>query len=109
MEYLAVHRIGPVAGVLGRDESDPELMKPSPYLVRAAVGILDAHSAECAFVGDSTSDMLAGRLAGVPVIGYANRPGKAELLTQAGADTVTTSLDEITTALRLTPWHALPS
>ena len=47
--------------------------------------------------------MLAGRSAGVPVIGYANKPGKAELLTQAGADTVTTDLDEITTALRLTP------
>ncbi len=29
--------------------------------------------------------------------------GKAELLTQAGADTVTTGLDEITRALRLTP------
>ena len=103
LEYLAVHQIGPVAGVVGRDDSDPELMKPSPYLVRAAVGILDAHPAECAFVGDSTSDMLAGRLAGVPVIGYANKPGKAELLTQAGADAVTTGLDEITTALRLTP------
>ena len=64
-------------------------MKPSPYLARAAVGILDAHPAECAFVGDSTIDMLAGRLAGVPVIGYANKPGKAELLTQAGADIVT--------------------
>ncbi len=86
LEYLAIHRIGPVAGVVGRDESDPALMKPSPYLVRAAVGILDAHPAECAFVGDSTTDMLAGRLAGVPIIGYANEPGKAELLRQAGAD-----------------------
>jgi len=92
-----------VAGVVGRDDSDPELMKPSPYLVRTAVSILDAHPYECAFIGDSTTDMLAGRLAGVPVIGYANKPGKAELLRQAGADTVTTSLDAITTALRLTP------
>jgi len=47
--------------------------------------------------------MLAGRSAGVPVIGYANKPGKIELLRQAGADTVTTSLDEITTALHLIP------
>jgi hypothetical protein len=30
LEYLAIHRIGPVAGVVGRDESDPELMKPQP-------------------------------------------------------------------------------
>jgi phosphoglycolate phosphatase-like HAD superfamily hydrolase len=47
--------------------------------------------------------MLAGRLAGVPVIGYANKPGKAGLLRQAGADAVTTGMDEITTVLRLAP------
>jgi beta-phosphoglucomutase-like phosphatase (HAD superfamily) len=103
LEYLAIHRIGPVAGVVGRDESNPELMKPSPYLVRGAVSLLDAHPAECAFVGDSASDMLAGRLAGVPVIGYVNKPGKAGLLRQAGADAVTGGLDEITTALSLAP------
>jgi phosphoglycolate phosphatase-like HAD superfamily hydrolase len=33
------------------------------------VSILDAHPVKCAFVGDSTTDMLAGRLAGAPVIG----------------------------------------
>jgi phosphoglycolate phosphatase len=82
---------------------DPEWMKPSPYLVRAAVSIRDAYPAECAFVGDNTSDLLAGRLAGVPVIGYANKRGKAELLRQAGADAVATGLDEITTAVRLIP------
>jgi hypothetical protein len=54
-------------------------------------------------LGDSTSGMLVGRLASVPVIGYADKPGKAELLTHAGADTVTTGLDELTRALRLTP------
>jgi phosphoglycolate phosphatase-like HAD superfamily hydrolase len=71
-------RLDPVDGIVGRDESDPELMKPSPYLVRGAVSILDAHPAECAFVGDSTSDMLAGRLAGVPVIGYADKPARPD-------------------------------
>src|SRR5262249_36479477 len=76
LEYLAIHRIGPVAGVVGRDDSDPALMKPSPYLVRAAVSILDAHPAECAFVGASTTDMLAGRLAGVQVIGQRTSPAR---------------------------------
>ena len=109
LEYLAKHRIGPVAAVVGRDDSDHELMKPSPYLVRAAVGILDADPAECAFIGDTTTDILAGRLAGVPVIGYANKPGKTSELAQAGADAVTTDLDEITTALRLAPRPALPN
>ena len=36
------------------------------------------------------------------VVGYANKPGKAELLRQE-ADAVTVGLDEIMTALRLTP------
>ena len=67
LKYLAIHRIAPVAGVVGRDESDPELMKPSPYLVRGAVNILDAHPAECAFVGDDFPDMALLRLVGLPV------------------------------------------
>jgi len=32
---------------------------------------------ECAFIGDSVSDVLAGRLAGVAVIGFANRPPRS--------------------------------
>ena len=53
--------------------------------------------------------MLAGHLAGVPVIGYANKPGKVEALTRVQAAAVATSLAEITTALRATPVTALPN
>jgi beta-phosphoglucomutase-like phosphatase (HAD superfamily) len=49
-------------------------MKPSPYRVREAVNRAEAEADECAFIGDSVSDVLAGRLAGVAVIGFANRP-----------------------------------
>jgi beta-phosphoglucomutase-like phosphatase (HAD superfamily) len=56
-----------VALVEGRDTSDPDLMKPSPYLVRSAVGRLGTVGACCVFVEDSASDVLAGLLAGVPV------------------------------------------
>ena len=83
--------------------------KPSPYRVRAAVGILDAEPAECAFIGDSATDVLARRLAGVAVIGYATKPARADQLTQAGAGTVTTDLAEISTALRAAPSSALPN
>jgi phosphoglycolate phosphatase-like HAD superfamily hydrolase len=100
---------GYVRAVIGRDGHDPDLMKPSPYRVRAAVGMLDAEPDECAFVGDSATDVLAGRLAGVAVIGYATKPTKADQLTQAGADAVTTDLAEISTALRATPSAALPN
>jgi beta-phosphoglucomutase-like phosphatase (HAD superfamily) len=109
-QYLAVHHLpAHVVRIIGRDDSDPERMKPSPSRVREAVGTLDAQLGECAFIGDSPSDVLAGRLAGVAVIGYANKPGKADQLTHAGADAVTTELAEITTALRATPGAALPN
>jgi N-acetyl-D-muramate 6-phosphate phosphatase len=107
--YLADHRLSEyVRAVLGRDD-DPVLMKPSPYRVREAVGSLGADPHECAFVGDSLTDVLAGKLGGVRVIGYANKPGKADALIRAQADAVTTDLAEITTALRATPRVALPN
>lgn len=53
---------------------------------------------ECAFVGDSVTDVLAGRLAGATVIGFANKPGKADDLTRAGADAVTNRLSRVSAA-----------
>jgi beta-phosphoglucomutase-like phosphatase (HAD superfamily) len=94
---------GDVALIVGRDDPDPDLMKPSPYLVRAAVGILDTIGAQCAFIGDSASDILAGKLAGVPVIGYAATPAKQRALTDAGAAVLATSMAEIRTALSAAP------
>jgi beta-phosphoglucomutase-like phosphatase (HAD superfamily) len=70
--------------------------------VLEAVDILCADKAECTIIGDSTSDIFAGLLADVAVIGYANKPGKADALTSAGAAVVTGDLNDITTALRIT-------
>lgn len=98
--YLENHRLSDhIRAVLGRDH-DPGKMKPSPYRVRAAVMSLDANPRECMFVGDSSTDVIAGRLAGVPVLGYATKPGKADTLTRAQADAVTTDLADITAAFR---------
>jgi hypothetical protein len=45
-----------------------------------------------------------GRASGrCPVIGYANKPAKVEALARVQAAAMTTSLAEITTALRATP------
>jgi phosphoglycolate phosphatase-like HAD superfamily hydrolase len=102
--YLDAHGLtGCLTGVIGRDDADPERMKPSPYRVREAVGVLGAEGEQSAFVGDSPADVLAGLLAGVPVIGFANKPGKAQALAQAGARAVTSQLSEISTALRAAP------
>jgi beta-phosphoglucomutase-like phosphatase (HAD superfamily) len=68
----------------------------------------DAEHSECVLVGDSTTDVLAGHLAGVAVIGYADKPGKTQALADVQAAAVTTDLAEITTALRDTPRTALP-
>ena len=69
----------------------------------AAVGVLGGEGEQCVFVGDTPADVLAGLLAGVPVIGFANKPGKAQALAQAGARAVTSQLSEISTVLRAAP------
>jgi phosphoglycolate phosphatase len=106
--YLADHRLtGYIRAIVARDDHDRDRMKPDPYRVRAAVGMLDGESAECALVGDTTADVFAGLLAGVTVIGYANKPGKARELADVQAVAVTTDLAEITTALRDAPFRCL--
>jgi phosphoglycolate phosphatase len=98
--YLEDHKLTrSVTGIVGRDDADPALMKPSPYRVRMAISQLDADPGSAFLVGDSTTDVPAGRLAGVAVIGFANRPGKADLLVRAGANAVTTRLSDISNAL----------
>jgi beta-phosphoglucomutase-like phosphatase (HAD superfamily) len=102
--YLQLHDLSAdVALIVGRDDPDPDLMKPSPYLVRAAVGILDTEGQHCLFIGDSASDIFAGLLAGVPVIGYASTPAKARELADAGAAVLATSMDDVRAAIRGLP------
>jgi hypothetical protein len=50
--------------------------------------------------GGGRSRAFAGLLAGVPVIGYANKPRKAQALAEVQAAAVTTDLSEVTSALR---------
>lgn len=107
--YLEDHRLSDyIRMVLGRDH-DPAKMKPSPYRARTAVMSLEADPRECVFVGDSSTDVIAGKLASVPVIGYASKPGKADTLTRPRAEAVTTDLADITAAFRATNRAALPN
>ncbi|WP_202638371.1 HAD family hydrolase [Bailinhaonella thermotolerans] len=75
--------------------SDPGLLKPHPHLVRQAIEGLDADPATCVLVGDSTADILSAHSAGIPCIGYANKPGKADRLSTAGADTIITHMTDL--------------
>lgn len=99
--YLDQHGLRHLfADVVGRPYGQPERMKPNPELILATARKLDAEPLRCVFVGDSTSDVEGSRSAGMPVIGYANKPGKAGRLEDAGADAIITSMGELATALR---------
>jgi phosphoglycolate phosphatase len=84
--------------VVARNSPDPALLKPHPYLVTRAIDLFGADRAECAFLGDSPNDMIAAAHAGIPGIGYANKPGKAERLSDAGAQVVAEDMQTIARA-----------
>ncbi|MER5701434.1 HAD family phosphatase [Micromonospora sp. NPDC002296] len=94
--YLAAHRLaGYVSPVVGRSYADPDRMKPNPDPILQAVQALGEPPGRCVLVGDSLSDIEGARAAGVPVIGYANRPRKVAGFHAAGADIVVTSMETI--------------
>jgi HAD superfamily hydrolase (TIGR01509 family) len=99
--YLAAHGLSDlVSGVFGRQEGDPSSMKPSPRLLLDAVAAAGASTAQCVFVGDAVRDVEAANAAGMPAIGYANKPGKADRLAAAGAVVVLDSMTELAAAVR---------
>jgi HAD superfamily hydrolase (TIGR01509 family) len=100
VEYLA--RAGLTQGVAhveGRNSTDPTLMKPDPHLLERAISILGVGSASCVFIGDQTTDIKAGRATGISTIGFANKPGKVEALTSAGANAILTTMGDLARAL----------
>ncbi|MCX4469541.1 HAD family phosphatase [Micromonospora sp. NBC_01655] len=94
--YLAAHRLaGHVSPVVGRAYAEPTWMKPNPKPILQAVRTLRETPSRCVLVGDSLSDIEGARAAGVRVVGYANRPSKAEAFRVAGADLEITSMGRI--------------
>jgi HAD superfamily hydrolase (TIGR01549 family) len=89
--------------VAARTSHDPALLKPSPHLINEAIRGLDANPADSALVGDSLTDIEAAHSAGVTSIGYANKPGKREQMTELRAGAVITSMADLALALRAHP------
>ncbi|WP_174546411.1 HAD family hydrolase [Nocardiopsis dassonvillei] len=89
-----------VGGVFGRSRVSPELMKPHPHLLELALKELPASADDCLMVGDSVTDIEVAKAVGVPVVGYANRPGKAELFRSLGSDAVTEDMGELAREVR---------
>ena len=86
--------------VVARTSHDPALLKPSPHLINEAVRGLDADPAATTLVGDSFTDIEAAHSAGVASIGYANKPGKRERMTELQAGAVITSMADLALSLR---------
>ena len=99
--YLARHGLDDrISLVIARTSHDPALLKPSPHLITQAVEALDAEPGACTLVGDSVTDIQAARLASVQSIGYANKPGKRERLSEAGAGATINSLADLALRFR---------
>jgi hypothetical protein len=99
--YLARHGLDDrISLVVARTSHDPALLKPSPHLITQAVEALDAEPGECTLVGDSVTDVQGARLASVQSVGYANKPGKPERLSKAGAGAIVNSLADLTLKFR---------
>ncbi|MFD7576952.1 HAD family hydrolase [Kitasatospora sp. NPDC059817] len=98
--YLAEHGLNDyVAGVFGRALGDPSSMKPNPCLLLEAMEAAGTRPEHCIFIGDAARDVEAGEAAGVPTIGYANKPGKDTKLAAAGAVVIVDSMRIIAKAL----------
>lgn len=80
---------------VGRAKGEPHLMKPNPFALTHALEVLKIPARDAVFIGDSVSDVQAGRAVGIPTIGYANKPAKPKLLAAALADAVITSMDNL--------------
>jgi phosphoglycolate phosphatase len=99
-KYLHLHGLtAHVDHISGRDPHNVQLMKPNPHLLLEAIRAMGAAPNLTAFVGDSVSDMQAGRAACVIAVGYANKPGKRERLSAAGADIVVAAMDGLASEL----------
>jgi phosphoglycolate phosphatase len=89
-----------VQHIEARDPSDPGLMKPHPYLIEQAAQALRTTPVRSTLIGDQTTDIRAAKAIGASSIGYANKPGKADGLSEAGADAVIAHIAELTEAIR---------
>lgn len=84
--------------VSGRVFARPDLMKPNPEPILAAIKTLSASPVDCVLIGDSLADIDGAHAAGVAVVGYANRPEKVDRFANAGADLIVTSMAEAASA-----------
>ncbi|MFF3909517.1 HAD family hydrolase [Streptomyces sp. NPDC001848] len=84
--------------VYGRT-GDPRLMKPDPHCLYRALDGLRAPADDAVLIGDTVTDLLAAREAGVRFVGYARNERKAAPLRKAGAGLVVHRLEPLVDAV----------
>ncbi|MEY9913309.1 phosphoglycolate phosphatase [Catenulispora sp. MAP12-49] len=99
-EYLHRHDLARyVSFVSARRSPNPELLKPNPHLLLAAIEATGQQPERSVLIGDSVTDIEAAHAAGVAAIGYANKLGKNETFTAAGAEVIVTHMTELSESL----------
>ncbi|QFG69660.1 HAD family hydrolase [Ornithinimicrobium pratense] len=74
-----------LTAILGRDPDRLDALKPSPAMLLDALKLTGAQAQDAVFLGDSVTDVEAGRAAGVPVVGVAEEAERRAELLAAGA------------------------
>ncbi|MEU8938860.1 HAD hydrolase-like protein [Streptomyces goshikiensis] len=98
--FMELHGLGKyVARTIGRPSGEPPLMKPNPYPLISAAEQVHVDITLSTLIGDSLTDIQAAHAAGATVIGYANKPHKAALFAEAGADAITDAIQDIADVL----------
>lgn len=98
--FLELHGLGEyVAKIVGRPTGQPHLMKPNPFPLITAAEQMHTDVTNCTLIGDSLTDIQAAHAAGATVIGYANKPHKADLFAEAQADAIIDDMKAIADAL----------
>ncbi|MFJ1590199.1 HAD family hydrolase [Kitasatospora albolonga] len=100
--FVKAHGLGNyIAKVIGRPAGRPHLMKPNPFPIITAAEQMHMDVTNCTLIGDSLTDIQAAHAAGTRVIGYANKPRKAELFAEAQADAITDDMQTIAHTLAM--------
>ena len=76
-----------------------EELKPSPVMIRRALGAMGVEPQDAVYVGDSPADIQAARNAKVPSVAIARGPIQAERLRGEKPDRMFADLDEMTNFL----------
>ncbi|MBX9423811.1 HAD family hydrolase [Streptomyces lateritius] len=101
--FLELHGLEEyVTKIVGRPAEQPHLMKPNPFPLITAAEQMHIDVTSCTLIGDSLTDVQAAHAAGATVIGYADKPHKADLFAEAQADAITEDMHAVADVLTAT-------